>query len=187
MAVTRAGRTLKSSEQKKLVMQWTGWSSARYNKEYDKLRNRVRNFEKAATATKQKINVADLLLREERAKYYAKKQGREYVQSPLYAAVSAAPSTSTGAESLTRSAREKISAARERLTEAEFGGFIKNSKYAEEIARAVEEAKRRGYYSGAFYYSLVRTYATKLDEERKQIVALNKLLEDRSKVVFFES
>lgn len=118
MAISLRGKRLTSSEQKQHVLKITGWTSEKYNKEYDKLRNRVRNYESATGAERGSINVADLLARNAVGNVYAARAGETYQPTALYRAVMTAPSSSTTAiEQRAKKERltdEQISAAKGR-------------------------------------------------------------------------
>lgn len=78
------------------VRKMTGWSAEKYAKEYDKLRNRARAYEKAA-GYKGHINVAELLYEEAKGKNRQRAGVERYERSSLRKAVDLAPSLSTGA------------------------------------------------------------------------------------------
>lgn len=107
MAISRNGVTLTPREQKKYVLERTGWTSEKYNKEYDKLRNRVRNYERATGIPRGDINAADLLARHALRKSWAERTGQPVKDSELYKAVLNAPTISTG-KKLSKRTRERL-------------------------------------------------------------------------------
>lgn len=141
MAIQKGGVTLTARQQKRYVQELTGWSTEQYNKEYDKLRNRVRAYERATGAPKGRYNVADLLARNARGEYFAKREGREYTPTNLYSAVQAAPSISSGRELSEAQTARITGAAREALNK-QYAGFLKHSIYGgEAFEKAVRHAE----------------------------------------------
>lgn len=132
MAIRHGGKELTPKEQKAQVLKWTGWTTTQYNKEYDKLRNRVRAFERATDKAKGEINVADLLAKDARSQYYARYYGETYTPTNLYQAVAATPSISSG-KKLSRKTAERVqNVAKERL-QAQYRGLLSNSAYSAQI------------------------------------------------------
>lgn len=143
MAIKKGGKTLTARQQKAYVQSLTGWSTEEYNKQYDKLRNRVRAYERATGAKKGSINVADLLARNERGKYFARREGRDYEATSLYKAVQSAPSISSGRKLSERQEQQIRSAARARLNE-QYLGFLANSIYGgEAFIKVVEKEEKK--------------------------------------------
>lgn len=132
MAIRHGGRELTPKEQKTKVMQWTGWSTEQYNKEYDKLRNRVRAFERATGKPKGEINVADLLAKDARSRHFARYYGEQYTPTNLYQVVAATPSISSGKRLSVRTTERVRATAKDRLA-AQFKGLINNSIYSPQI------------------------------------------------------
>lgn len=128
MAIKKGGKTLTARQQKAYVQSITGWTTAQYNKEYDKLRNRVRNYERATGAPKGRYNVADLLARNARGEYFAKREGRTYTPTNLFQAVQAAPTVSTGAK-LSEAAQARITTAGREALNKQYAGFLEHSIY----------------------------------------------------------
>ena len=132
MAIRHGGRELTPKEQKTQVLKWTGWTSKQYEREYDKLRNRARAFEKATGKPQGEIIVADLLAREARSKYYARYYGEEHTPTNLYKAVAATPSISSG-KTLAKDTAERVRATAKSSLKAQFQGLINNSIYSPQI------------------------------------------------------
>lgn len=166
MAIKRGGVTLTARQQKRYVQELTGWSTEEYNKEYDKLRNRTRAYERATGAPKGKYNVADLLARNVRGEYYARREGREYTPTNLYSAIQAAPSISSGRRPSEASQARIASAAREALNK-QYAGFLKHSIYGGE---AFEKAVRRAE-KGAGRALTVDEYARLLRTQAERATA----------------
>lgn len=90
----RTGEVLSDRQIKSAIMSANGWTSAQYQKEYDKLRNRVRNYEQTTgTASTGKIKVNELLYQTSKAQ---KRYGGAYKPSKLVQGILATPSTGTG-------------------------------------------------------------------------------------------
>lgn len=185
MAIRKGGIPLTRSAQKKQVMTWLGISAEEYSKQYDKLRNRARNYERATGAPR--VNVADLFAREARRQYYAER-GIASEPSALYSAISSVTSASPGRALSTR-AVDAAQSARKAEAEVRFGGVISNSKYSESFSAEVAELERsQGRpLSGTKYFEIAEKYARKLDAERKAVVAINQGIEDPFKRIFFSS
>lgn len=120
MAIMRNGRPLTPREQKAYVMRVAGWTTQQYNKEYDKLRNRARNYERANGLAKGSINVADMLARSQSRVAYGDKQ------TTLYRAVSATTSSSTGAR-LTARQIQRAQANAEKYISDRYGNVLAKS------------------------------------------------------------
>ena len=95
MAIKRMGKTLSAREQKKQVMEWTGWTSEEYQRQYDILRNRVRAYQKI-TGSERKRNVADILAREARRRFYSAGRSTPLARSGEAEIIFSTPSISSG-------------------------------------------------------------------------------------------
>ena len=186
MAISRGGVKMTSRQQAAYVRELTGWTREEYNRKYDVLRNRVRAYERGSGLQRGSINVADLLARDARSRAYAKYYGEAYTPTALYAAVQAAPATSSGRR-LSARQRAAISDAQEERAYNEMGGIIRHSKYSAEIAAEVERLKGLGAYSGRVFYALVRSYARRMDRERREIALYNSSITDFAAKMFFHS
>ena len=187
MAIKRKGVKLTARQQAAYIREITGWSKTEYQKEYDKLRNRVRNYEKVAQPT-QKLNVADLLARHVREQYYATRFGDKPRDTALWDAIQKASSASTGKTPSAKTVA-KISAAQKTYVDTRFHGVINNSKYAADIRRdvaALEKQLKRPITSSE-YEAIVVGYARKLDEERQAVAKHNRDLKDPLDAAFFHS
>lgn len=182
----KEGKSLSKREQAKKVREWTGWSREQYNKEYDKLRNRVRAYERATGARKGSINVADLLARNARGEYFKRTYGSGYKPSELYQAVLSAPSVSSG-KTVSGRATQRIQAQAVAAVDKQFFGVINNSKYSQDIAADVAELRKSGNYTPEAYRDLVEGYARRLGREREEIARINSAIQDPFKKMFFNS
>lgn len=183
MAIIRRGKRLSAREQKAQTMAWTGWSPEQYQREYDRLRNRARNYERSTGAAR--INVADVLAREARRKYYAAR-GADVKQSALYSAIMSAPSSSTG-RPLSNAAKHRIDAARGEQARVEFRGVIEKSKYKDRIAEEVAARVAAGTPEGEALYAAARSAADDLEAERKNAALVNMGIDDPFSRIFFQS
>lgn len=180
MAIKRRGVALSARAQAAEVRKLTGWSREQYQREYDKLRNRVRAYERvtgAKAAGAKPINVADLLARDARARWAERFYGEKYTPSNLYASVSAAPSVSSGRE-VSEKAKERILNAAEARIYNQFSGIIFNSKYSEVILSQFERLEASPNYTPAQKLALVEQYARAMENERKNTAALNANIAD---------
>lgn len=98
----RTGETYSAKELKQKNIALLGFKgtaaekSRQYEKYYDRLRNRVRNYEESVKGTaeqKKQINVAEYIFKTETAK---KNYGKNYIPSPLSRAIEASTTISTG-------------------------------------------------------------------------------------------
>lgn len=173
MAIRHGGRELTPKEQKAKVMQWTGWSTEQYNKEYDKLRNRTRAFERATGKPKGEINVADLLAKDARSRYYARYYGEQYTPTNLYQAVAATPSISSGKQLTQRTTERVMETAKARLT-SQFHGLLNNSKYAQDIQAEVNRLGGLEKISPADYEKILRKYGKLSTADRQAAEEYNR-------------
>lgn len=183
MAIIRRGKRLSARERKAQTMEWTGWSSEQYQREYDRLRNRARNYERVTGAAR--IDVADVLAREARRRYYTER-GADIQPTALYRAIMSAPSSSTG-RPVSNVAKRRIDESREMQARAEFRGVIEKSKYKDRIAKEVAALVAAGTPEGAALYTAARSAAADLDAERKNASLINMGIDDPFSKIFFQS
>lgn len=138
MAIKQGNRTLTARQQAELVRKWTGWSAKEYQKEYDKLRNKTRNYERINGFERGSINVADLLARNARNRYYAPRYGEEARNTNLYNAIQRTTSASTGARLSQRTIERARNVAIQGV-EKQFAGALSKSTA---VKLAVEALKR---------------------------------------------
>ena len=188
MAIKRGGRTLTAREQAAEVRYLTGWTRQEYQRQYDILRNRVRAYERGIGVTKkdERINVPDLLASNARRMFFANYYGEEYKPTALYKAVMQAPSASSG-KKLSSKAQARIKQAAETRIEDQFGGFIKNSKFSDDIKKKVEELRKSGNYTPLEHLKIIEKYVKELDNQRKNIEEYNAKLDDPFKRIYFKS
>lgn len=172
MAIKYKGKSLSPREQKAKVMEWTGWSSKKYRREYDKLRNRTRNHERATGAERGAINAADLLAREARRQYYAARGVGSNTPTNLFTAISQTTSASTGRE-LLQSTRAKISEVAIAATERQFHGLLSSSKFGSSLAADIAAA-RVGKISAAELARRAREYGAQSTALRERTDAARK-------------
>lgn len=188
MPIRIAGKLLTAKQQAAEVRRLTGWTKEEYKKQYDKLRNRVRAYERGTGVTDKdkRINVADLLASDAKRRFYAKYYGEEYRPTALYKAVSQAPSISSGKQ-LSEKAQERIKQAAEERIEYQFGGFVKNSKFSDEIKKEVQALRESGDYTPQKHLKIIEKYLKELDNERKRTQEFNESVEDPFKKIYFQS
>lgn len=146
MAINYRGRRLSAREQKKKVMQWRGWDSKTYQREYDRLRNRVRNYERATGMERGSINAADLLARESRRQFYSAR-GADSAPTNLYQAIQATTSASTGAP-MSQGTISKINEQAIAAYERQYHGLIERSRFGGEAKVYIERARRGDILAG---------------------------------------
>lgn len=186
MAIKSGGKVLSARAQAAKVREWSGWSRKEYQKQYDILRNKTRAYERATGAARGSINVADLLAREVRGRYYSKFYGEEYKSTAQFEAIQAAPSTSSG-RALSVAATERVQTAAYNSVERQFAGVIGKSKYADDISREVADARDNGTLTPQKYRDIVEKYARALGTEKAEIAKMNKANPDPASRVFFHS
>lgn len=136
---------LTAREVKAYVMKERGWTSEQYNKEYDKLRNRLRAYEAYQRQSGVEVETqspASLLYFESRAR---KREGAEYQPSLERQRIQAFPSVSSG-KALTRTLerRSETFARRYReTTDRAFSALIAANPTAAEIAARVQDPVKR--------------------------------------------
>ena len=95
MAIIRykTGEVLTPKQVKAEIQSMKGWTTAQYQKEYDKFRNKVRNYETLSGVEKGKYKVQDLFYEKTKAE---KRYGANYRPSNLIAAINRTSSSSPG-------------------------------------------------------------------------------------------
>ena len=136
---------LTAREVKSYVMKERGWTSEQYNKEYDKLRNRLRAYEAFQRQSGVEVETqspASLLYFESRAR---KREGAEYQPSLERQRIQSFPSVSSGkALKRTLERRSETFARRYRdITDRVFAGLIEANPTASEIAQKVKDPVKR--------------------------------------------
>lgn len=138
MAIVKGNKILTARQQKQQVLKWTGWTAKQYEKEYDKLRNRVRNYERANGLERGSIDAADLLAREARTRHYAPRYGEVPQSTTLYEAVIKTTSQSTG-QRLTVSGRIKSQEAAILGIEKRYHGLLSKSEMVKQAVAGLKE------------------------------------------------
>ncbi|MBO5479588.1 MAG: hypothetical protein J6A63_00155 [Clostridia bacterium] len=137
-------RELSSREVKQRVMEIRGWTSDEYNKEYDKLRNRVRAYESYQAQSgviREKQSVATILYREAKA---IKREGDEYKPTLEMERLKSFPSISSG-KALQRRLQDtsRWDVRYSETTVAQFSGLINANPIAREIMEKIENPVQR--------------------------------------------
>lgn len=132
-------------EVKAFVMKERGWTSEQYNREYDKLRNRLRAYEayqRQSGVTVEAQSPASVLYFESRAR---RREGAEYQPSLELQRIKSFPSVSSG-KALTRTLerRSETFAKRYRATtDKQFAGLIAANPTAAEIVKRIDDPVKR--------------------------------------------
>lgn len=135
MAIWRKGKPLTPVEQRKYVQSITGWGDAEYKREYNKLRNRARNYERINGYQKGTINVPDLLARRERNKVYGDTPSQLLIR--VESTTSASTSSRISVKSQQRYAQDAIARIRNQYKNAiNNGGFV--SLAVEQLEKSTE-------------------------------------------------
>ena len=132
----KTNKPLSAREIKKRTMAATGWTSEQYQKQYDILRNKTRNYERA-TGSKTQIKVNELLYQQTHAQ---KRYGAGYKPSRLVRAIMATPSASTGTvqrKGVSKATEERL----EREILGEFSQFAQRSTEGRRIVELYRKAK----------------------------------------------
>lgn len=136
---------LSAHDIKAYVMKERGWTSETYNKEYDKLRNRLRayeGFQRQSGFEVEKQSPASLLYFESRAR---QREGAEYQPSLELQRIQSFPSLSSG-KALTRALERRSETFARRYsttTDRAFAGLIAANPTAAEIAESVTDPVKR--------------------------------------------
>lgn len=123
---------LTSREIKSYVMKQRGWDTERYNKEYDKLRNRVRAYERYQKSRGEEVtpqSPSNILYFETRA---MKRQGKDYTPSLERERLQAFPSVSSG-KALTERQIRRLTTVYEGTTQSAFARLIEVNPTAQLI------------------------------------------------------
>lgn len=177
MPIRRGGRILTNKERAAEIRRLTGWTQAEYNRRYDVLRNRARNYEAATGAERGSINVGDLLYRDARSRAMAQRYGEQYRPSGLYEAVSAAPASSTGRR-ISKAGIARVSTAEQSRGIRQFSGILYNSKYSEQLLQLQQELILSGTYDPIEFNKILEQYARRLQKERENAAAFNAATRD---------
>lgn len=114
--------------------------SRQYEKYYDRLRNKIRNYEESVKGTGQggkKINVSEYIFKEQTAK---KTYGKKYIPSPTAKAIEESTTISTGTFKNKKAAGDKrITARASRIAATRVGAAFTKSG-------AIDETKIRGLF-----------------------------------------
>lgn len=143
---TRQGKREKVSprEVKSYIMRVEGWTTEQYNKEYDILRNRLRNFEAFQRASGIEVtpqSPAEILYKQAKAK---KRYGSEYTESFDLQRIRAFPSTSTGRKGqMSTRAQARMASLYRKTTNARFAGLIEANPTAARIADTIDDPVKR--------------------------------------------
>lgn len=136
--IFRGNKELTASEVKSFIMQQRGWTSQEYQKEYDKLRNRVRNLEsyqRAQGVSVPKQNVSAILYREAKA---MKTYGARYTPSQEIERLRSFTSVSTGRfKAADVSAR--LTQSQKAYVEARFAGLMSANSAAHAIYERLKD------------------------------------------------
>ena len=136
---------LTAREVKSYVMKERGWTSEQYNKEYDKLRNRLRAYEAFQRQSGVEVETqspASLLYFESRAR---KREGAEYQPTLELQRVKSFPSVSSGKalRSMLERRSETFARRYRETTDRAFAALIAANPTAAEIAQKVQDPVKR--------------------------------------------
>ena len=136
---------LTARDVKAYVMKERGWTSEQYNKEYDKLRNRLRayeTFQRESGVEVEKQSPASLLYFESRAR---RREGAEYQPTLELQRVKSFPSVSSG-KALRRTLErsyERLERIYSKTTDKAFARLIEINPTAAEIYETIDDPVRR--------------------------------------------
>lgn len=136
--IFRGNKELTASEVKSFIMQQRGWTSQEYQKEYDKLRNRVRNFEsyqRAQGVSVPKQNVSAILYREAKA---MKTYGARYTPSQEIERLRGFTSVSTGSFKAAN-VSPRLTQSQKTYVEARFAGLMASNSAAHAIYERLKD------------------------------------------------
>lgn len=136
---------LTAREVKSYVMKERGWTSEQYNKEYDKLRNRLRAYEAFQRQSGVEVETqspASLMYFESRAR---KREGAEYQPTLELQRIKSFPSVSSGKtlRSTLERSHERLERIYSRTTDKAFSRLIEINPTAAEIYETIDDAVRR--------------------------------------------
>lgn len=171
----RTGKRLTDRQIKSQIQELTGWSTSEYQKKYDIIRNRLRNYQKV-TGTHKEERVNEFIYKVERAK---KKYGKDYIPSDYVSSVLGFTASSTGKVSESDTGVSGVSAKRlKELSKVEFRrheGLIAVSKTAHGIVADYEAGK----ISLSEAEKRLKAYGDTLNAQRK-----NKIHGFRASVIY---
>jgi hypothetical protein len=147
----KSGRVLTNKQIKAEIMSARGWTSEQYTKEYDKFRNRYKNYERV---TGDKINrpVNELLFLKTKSETG---RGASYRPSQLIQAIEATPSTSTGRVSRVGIGKAAAFALKGQIV-YNYRAFIKKSASAREAVAEYDKKIAAGGDATEAYRALKR-------------------------------
>lgn len=173
----RTGKRLTDRQIKIQIQEITGWSTSEYQKKYDIIRNRLRNYQKV-TGTHKEERVNEFIYKMERAK---KKYGKDYIPSDYVSSVLGFSATSTGRVSINEAAAEVRGVSEGRIRKLSknefrrFEGLIAVSHTAQQIIADYESKK----ISILEAEKLLKSYGDTLNAQRK-----NKIHGFRASVIY---
>lgn len=172
----KTGKQLTDRQIKREIQELTGWSASKYQKNYDLIRNRLRNYQ-TVTGTHKEERVNEFIYKVEMAK---KKYGKDYTPSDYVAGVMGFTASSTGRVSESPAGViSGVSAKKLRkLSRIEFRrleGLIAVSKTAQKIIEDYESGK----VSLMVAIKLLKEYGDTLNAQRK-----NKIHGFRASVIY---
>lgn len=177
MPIQRGGKTLTNRERAAEIRKLAGWTQAEYNRRYDVLRNRARNYEKVTGLERGSINVGDLLYRDVRGRAMAQRYGERYSPSGLFSAVSATPSTSTG-RGISGAGIARVRAAEQQRGITQFSGVLYNSKYSMQLLKLQQDLILSGTYDAIEFTKILEEYARQIGREKENISEFNRNVRD---------
>lgn len=140
-------RELSSREIKQTVMKLRGWDGRQYEKEYDKLRNRLRNYEAYKQAHGEKIkpqSPATILYYESRLMRKLAREGKQYTPSYEMQRLRSFTSASTGRRARLSDRQDEAYAKRYAATTLkQFENFIATSPVARRIVDTIKDPVKR--------------------------------------------
>lgn len=151
------------------IMKNRGWTAKQYEKEYDKLRNRLRAYEKyqqISGAVVEKQSPASLLYFETKS---MKRRGTAYKQSLEMQRIQSFPSISSG-KALSKALQNRLESFERRYTKTTmqaFSGLIKANPTASRIAESVTNPVKRE--------QALKDFAAKLHLKQDEIGRMEKL------------
>ena len=133
----KSGKTLSAREIKAEIMRVKGWTTEEYQREYDKLRNRTRNYERITGRPSGSIRVNELLYTQAKSQ---QRYGTNYRPSRQMQAIQATPSTGT-AVVRQRGVSARVISTQERILKSQFAGFTQKSTEGRRIVELYEMHK----------------------------------------------
>lgn len=170
----KGGKILTNAQIKSAVKRATGWDDKKYKNEYDKFRNRVKNY---ATITQQDVSdvvgsggINELFYK---SKVSEKKYGADYRPSALLSAIQSAPSTSTGRVARSGIGKKTADVLINRLKTNYNIGTSKKSKkvFGDTIAQFEKELAAGAFATPKEAYNALRERLNERSKEWKNIKA----------------